>query len=175
VKSKAVEELAIQWTASYATVNAFVHTLVTNAHDAEEVLQRVAVTLVRKYEEYDPRRPFIAWAIGFAKIEITRYLSKRASQRVVFDTGLVEQIAERYLGSSEDESIVSEFLDECIAELDDRARRAIELRYNRDLRTSQIAREMQLSDGAVRMLLSRARLLLRRCLEMRICQRHNEP
>jgi RNA polymerase sigma-70 factor, ECF subfamily len=175
VKSKAFEELTIQWTSSYATVWSFVNTLVTNTHDAEEVVQRVAVTLVRKYEEYDASRPFIAWAMGFAKMEVVRYLSKRAAQRVVFDSALVERIAESYQFAPQDDSIASQFIDECIAELDERARWAIQLRYNGNLRTAQIAREMQLNDGAVRMLLSRARSFLRQCLEARLGRRKNGP
>ena len=149
--------------------------LITNTHDAEEAVQRVAVTVVRKYEQYDASRPFVAWAMGFAKMEVTRYLSQRLSRRVAFDSALVEQIAESYQCPSQDDSLASQFIDECIAELDDRARRAIHLRYNSNLKTAQIACEMQLNDGAVRMLLSRARSFLRQCLESRLGQRRNEP
>jgi RNA polymerase sigma-70 factor (ECF subfamily) len=175
VRSKAFEELTVQWTSAQATVGAFIHTLVTNVHDAEEVLQRVAVTLVRKYEQYDAGRPFIAWAMGFAKLEVMKYLRERGHQRLVFDNALVEQIAERYQSTSRDDWAVSQFIEECVAELDERARRAIQLRYQGDLRTAQIAREMQLTDGAVRTLLSRARSVLRQCLEARIGRRKNEP
>ena len=38
MRSKAFEELTVQWTSAQATVGAFIHTLVTNVHDAEEVL-----------------------------------------------------------------------------------------------------------------------------------------
>ena len=120
-----------------ATVGAFIHTLVTNVHDAEEVLKRVAVTLVRKYEQYDAQRPFIAWAMGFAKLEVMKYLRERGHQRLVFDNALVEQIAERYQSTSRDDWAVSQFIEECVAELDERARRAIQLRYQGDLRTDR--------------------------------------
>ena len=66
-----------------------------------------------------------------------------------------------------------QFVSECVEELDGRARRAIQLRYGGNLRTAQIARAMQLSDGAVRMLLSRARSLLRKCVEARTAQWKN--
>lgn len=164
---KDVENLAADWTAAQRTVAAFVRSLVPDFHASEEVLQRVAVTLVRKYEQYDSRRPFVAWALGVAKLEAVMYLRQRGTERLVFDDALVERLAESHQRAAQDPSPMPQFVDECIEELDGRARQAIQLRYSGDLRTAQIASEMRLSDGAVRMLLSRARTLLRKCVEMR--------
>jgi RNA polymerase sigma-70 factor, ECF subfamily len=162
-----VEELAVHWTAAQRTVAAFVRSLVTDFHESEEVLQRVAVTLVRKYDQYDRSRPFVAWAIGVAKLEVLALLRQRGKDRLVFDDGLVALIAESHTRAEESLTAIPQFLDECIEELDGRARRAIQLRYGGNLRTAQIAQEMKISDGAARMLLSRARSLLRTCLEAR--------
>lgn len=163
-----VEELATQWTSAQRTVAAFVRSLVTDFHASEDVLQRVAVALVRKYDHYDRRRPFIAWALGMAKIEVLMYLRQAATDRLVFDDALVERIADSYEHIADDPSPVPQFVNECVEELDGRSRQAIDLRYGKDLPTAQIALEMQLSDGAVRMMLSRSRSLLRKCLELRI-------
>jgi RNA polymerase sigma-70 factor, ECF subfamily len=165
-----VEELAVYWTGAQRTVAAFVRTLVTDFHQSEEVLQRVAVTLVRKYEQYDRNRPFVAWAIGIAKLEALAFLRQRGKDRLIFDDGLVAVIAESHERAAENFATAPQFLDQCVEELDGRARRAIQLRYAGNLRTAQIAREMEISDGAVRMLLSRARSLLRKCLEARTAQ-----
>ena len=162
-----IEELAAHWTRAQRTVAAFVRSLITDFHQSEEVLQRVAVILVRKYEQYDPGRPFVAWAIGCAKIEALTFLRERGTDRLLFDNALVDQIAESYEQTEQNKSPVSRFLDECVEELDGRSRRAIQLRYTNNLRSVNIAREMQISDGAARMLLSRARTLLRKCVEAR--------
>jgi RNA polymerase sigma-70 factor, ECF subfamily len=165
---KEVEEMTVLWTSAQRTVAAFIRTLVIDLHDAEEVLQRVAVTLVRKYAEYDPSRPFVAWALGFAKFESLAYLRKRGSERLVFSNALVEQIAETYEQATQEAWPYPQFVGECVEELDGRSRRAIQLRYGGNLKTAQIARQMELSDGAVRMVLSRARTLMRKCIEARI-------
>jgi RNA polymerase sigma-70 factor, ECF subfamily len=170
-----VEELAVHWTGAQRTVAAFVRTLVTDFHESEEVLQRVAVTLVRKYEQYDRSRPFAAWAIGIAKLEALVFLRERGRDRLVFDDGLVAKIAESHEHTDETLATVPQFLDECIEEWDGRARRAIQLRYAGNLRSAQIAREMEISDGAARMLLSRARSLLRKCLEARAARWKEAP
>jgi RNA polymerase sigma-70 factor, ECF subfamily len=167
VTPKEVEELAAHWTGAQRTVAAFVRTLVTDFHESEEILQRVAVTLVRKYEQYDRSRPFVAWAIGFAKLEALAFLRQRGKNRLVFDDALVAGIAESHQRAAERSLPTPQFLDECLEELDGRSRRAIELRYGENLRTAQISRAMMISDGAARMLLSRARTLLRKCVEAR--------
>jgi len=165
-----VEQLAAHWTASQRTVAAFIRSLVTDFHASEEVLQRVAVTLVRKYEHYDPTRPFVAWALGIARIEAVMFFREQGKDRLVFDDALVGQITETHERVAENASPMPQFVHECVEELDGRSRKSIQLRYADNLRTAEIARKMQLSDGAVRMLLSRARTLLRECLESRIAR-----
>jgi RNA polymerase sigma-70 factor, ECF subfamily len=123
--------------------------------------------LVRKYGQYDPARPFVAWALGVAKIEALMFLREHRSERLVFDDALVARIAESHERAAQEPSPMPQFVSECVEELDGRARQAIQLRYGGNLRTAQIARAMRLSDGAVRMLLSRARTLLRKCVEAR--------
>ncbi len=165
-----VELLAAHWTRAQRTVAAFVRTLVSDFHDSEEVLQRVAVALVRKFDQYDPARPFTAWAIGCAKFEALAYLRQRGADRLVFDEAIVERIADNCSREAESDLPMPMFLEQCVEELDGRSRRAIQLRYSSNMRTAQIAQEMQLSDPAARMLLSRARALLRKCVELRAAQ-----
>jgi RNA polymerase sigma-70 factor, ECF subfamily len=165
VTPREVEELAAHWTGAQRAVAAFVRTLATDFHESEEILQRVAVTLVRKHDQYDPNRPFVAWALGIAKVETQAFLRERSRDRLVFDDALVAGIAERHERAAQASLPVPQFLTECIEELDGRSRRAIQLRYGEDKRTAQIAQAMAISDGAARMLLSRARTLLRKCVE----------
>jgi RNA polymerase sigma-70 factor, ECF subfamily len=165
---KEVEELAAHWTAVQSTVAAFVRTLVTDFHQSEDILQRVAVTLVRKHDQYDRTRPFVAWAIGVAKLEVLMFFHQQSKDRLVFDDMLVARIAESHEAAAQLSVPTPRFLAECIEQLDGRARQAIQLRYADNLRTAQIARAMAVTDGAARMILSRARTLLRNCLEARI-------
>jgi hypothetical protein len=45
------EQFAALWAASQPTVSAFIRTLVPDYQQADEVMQRVAVTLVSKYDQ----------------------------------------------------------------------------------------------------------------------------
>ena len=48
-------------------LHGFLMALVHDAHAADDLLQDLAERLWRKFDQYDPARPFIAWAIGFAR------------------------------------------------------------------------------------------------------------
>ena len=54
--------------------------MVPNRTDARDILQETAVALWRQFDSYDPQRPFVNWAMGFARIETRRFLA-RAQRR----------------------------------------------------------------------------------------------
>jgi RNA polymerase sigma-70 factor, ECF subfamily len=169
------EQCAALWTAAQPTISAFIRTLTPDFQQAEEVLQRVAVMLVRKFDEYDPNRPFAAWAIGFAKNEVLYYRRQQATDRHLFDDDLVESIATSYVRLVAEADPVREALEICLDELQGRSRQVIELRYGRGLRSGDIASKMQLSAGAVRVLLHRVRTALRECIEKRLGKPVQQP
>lgn len=159
------EQFAAVWTAAQPTIAAFIRTLIQDYQQADEVLQRVAVTLVRKFDQYDTSRPFAAWAIGFAKYEVLYFRRERATDKHLFGDQIVEHIASRYELLAEEVDPVREALRHCLEQLKGRSKRVIELRYRRGMKSYAIAEEMALSAGAVRMLLCRVRETLRRCIE----------
>jgi RNA polymerase sigma-70 factor (ECF subfamily) len=59
-------------------------------------------------------------------------------------------------------------LADCMGKLAPQARRAIELRYQQSHNPSEIARVMGWTTGAVKVALSRARLVLRECVERQL-------
>jgi RNA polymerase sigma-70 factor, ECF subfamily len=164
------EQFAALWTAAQPTISAFIRTLIPDFQQADDVLQRVAVALVRKYDQYDPSRPFGAWAIGVAKYEVLYFRRERATDKHLFGEVLVEQIASRYELFAEEVDSIREALRQCLGELKGRSKRVIELRYRGGMRSKAIAEEMTLSPGAVRMLLCRVREKLRCCIERRIAR-----
>ena len=166
-----VEELTLFWTAAQRTVAAFLRTLVPDPHQSEDLLQRVALVIVRKFSQYDRRRPFTAWAIGIAKQEVLAHRRHRKTDRHLFDDSMVERIALTYEDHLSDG--LSEFRDalqQCLEKLQGRTRKAIDLHYSQGMKSSHIAHELGLADGAVRVLLSRGRNALHACIEQRLAR-----
>jgi RNA polymerase sigma-70 factor (ECF subfamily) len=162
------EQFAMLWVKAQPTLAAFIRSLLHDFHQTEDVLQRVAVTLVRKFDQYDASRPFAAWAIGVAKFEVLYYRRERATDRHVFNDEIVDQIALGYQRFAAEADPFREALERCLQQLDGRSKTAVELRYANGLKSPAVAREMGLSPGAVRMLLCRVRQSLRDCIEQRV-------
>ena len=68
--------------------------MVPNRTDARDILQETAVALWRQFDSYDPQRPFVNWAMGFARIETRRFLARLEGVEVEshFYPGLYHEI-----------------------------------------------------------------------------------
>ena len=170
-----VEDLTLYWTAATAAV-AFLRTLIPDANDCQDVLQQVAVVVVRKFHEFDRTRSFNAWTIGIAKQEVLALRRRRRTDRLVFSDAMVERIAEAYRSVLADTaSDAADALEICLPKLQGRARTVIGLHYADGMKTVAIAEKLQMEHGAVRMLLSRARKVLRECIERQLGRSLTKP
>src|SRR5438105_4078585 len=50
----------------------YIFALLPHEEDARDVLQETSVALFRKVAEYDPAKPFLAWAYRFAYLEVLK-------------------------------------------------------------------------------------------------------
>ena len=50
----------------------YIFSLLPHEEDARDVLQETSVSLYRKFADYDPEKPFLAWAYGFAYLEVLK-------------------------------------------------------------------------------------------------------
>ena len=164
------EKLAAEWISAQPTVATFVFSLVKDYHVTEEILSRIAVVLVRKYDTYDPKLSFISWAMGIAKYEILNSQRLYARDRHQFSGGLIEKMSEFCETSSDEADPRMLYLEECLKRIRGRARRTLTLRYTAGMKPAQIAKLLQISGGAVRVLLSRTRNALRSCIERRLIE-----
>lgn len=162
------EELARLWTGAQRAVGAYILSLVPDFHEAEEILQRVAVVLVRKFSQYDPKVPFVAWAIRVAQYEVMYHRRQRATDRHVFDDRLMEQVTESHVRLADEATGAEEALRECLKRVTGRGRQAIDLHYGQGLKPAAIATKLGVGPGAARMLLVRVRVLIRECVEARL-------
>lgn len=164
------EKLAAEWTKVQPAVTAFIFSLVKDYHVTEEILSQVAVILVRKYDTYDPGQSFSSWSIGIAKYEILKSRRSYARDRHHFNDELIEQmcvLSEEVAGEMNPRML---YLEECLKRIQGRARQALTLRYIADMKPAKIADSLQVSGGAVRMLLTRTRDALRSCIERRLTE-----
>jgi RNA polymerase sigma-70 factor (ECF subfamily) len=158
-------QLAIDWERARTAVFAQLLAGIGSFHDAEDVLQEVAVSVAKNYGSYDPSRPFIAWALGITRNHMLMYFRKHHHDRLVFNDQLMTMIG-RHLEESCEEPADQrrEALYECLKRLDTRQRRLIEMRYSGGMRIDAISKSLGKSITAVKGSLHRVRRFLERCV-----------
>jgi RNA polymerase sigma-70 factor, ECF subfamily len=149
-------------------LRAFIGSLVRDFQARDDIFQNVALTLWEKYADYDPARPFGAWARGFAARKILH--EARGAQRfpAIFPAETLQAILEAYDRSEREATPRREALDHCLEKLPTKTREILALRYNEELSSGGIGLRVGASVAAVHQTLSRARAALAECIERRL-------
>lgn len=162
------EQFTRLWTAAHPAIAGYISAVVTDPHAADDVLQEVALTLLRKFAEYDPARPFTAWAMGMAKTAIlterrdrTRAISRLRPATVES----LEQVWQEVLPTADARRGA---LTECLRGVTGRSRELVALRYEEAIEPQDIATRLGMTAVAVRVALTRIRAALQTCIEKRM-------
>ncbi len=162
------EQFTQLWTQAQSTVACFVHTSIRDREQGEDLLQEIAITLLRKFADYDPSKAFLPWAMGVAKFAILGSRRDFARSRLVFDEALLDRISKTLIEIVPAQREEEAFLDICLAKLAPKARRMVRLRYYDSLDLREIARVLGTSEVAIRVGLLRIREQLRKCIESQL-------
>jgi RNA polymerase sigma-70 factor (ECF subfamily) len=66
----------------------YIHSLVRDVNDADDLLQQTTLILWKKFDEFDRGRSFFSWACGIARLEVANFLRGRGRQRLYFSDDL---------------------------------------------------------------------------------------
>lgn len=163
-----MQELARHWVDAQPTVAAFINAAIPDFHDAQDVLQRTAVALVKKADDFDPDQPFIAWAVGIAKIEVLRFRREAYRDRLQMDEAALNAVAGAAARISTDAAEMRQTLEKCFEKLTGKPRETFKLYYFEAQEKSKIAEQLGVSSNSVFVALHRARTALRRCMERQL-------
>ncbi|EMI40852.1 sigma-70 family RNA polymerase sigma factor [Rhodopirellula sp. SWK7] len=154
-----------QWTLALPAVSAFVTSMVRDFGDRDDVLQEVAVAVIESYDSYDPELPFVPWAIGVARNQVSLYMRNRRKDLLVFDDDAIACLAIAIPTVAQQEAAKLDFVTECLGGLENRARRLFELRYQKNMKPAAIAERVDMSANSVAKALQRIRDRVRNCVE----------
>ncbi len=167
------ERLAMLWVRAQPVVWAYVQSAIRDHHQAEDVLQRVAQQTVVSFGEYDPQRSFATWAIGIAKNKIREQYRRLSRDKLVFSERALEMIGDGFADDSEYLANLRRALAWCLAQLNERARELLGLRYTSDLKPAMIAKRLNLNANTVRIRLHRYRSALADCVSSHVTKAEN--
>ena len=135
--------------------------------DARDIVQEAAVALWKHFPDYDSSRPFGNWAIGFARIEVKKFL-RRAHRRAYLDEAAAAALMEMddLPAGSRDER--DRYLAECCAGLPAEHRRVLDGYYLEEISVERLAQRHSRSVEAVYKMLQRIRCALLECMDRKL-------
>jgi len=159
------------WLESQDMLAGYVFMRVRNFHDAEDVIQEIARSAAGTFDQYDPTMPFGPWLITIANRRIVDYFRKQGRSPLTLTDDAIQDIADAHLALAESRDDRFDALQACLAQLSDRHRHAIDLRYGQALDPEQIAKRVGASTPAVNALIYRVRKALAACIKERLGRR----
>jgi len=137
-------------------------------HAADDLLQQVSIVLWEKIDQYDEGRPFRAWALGIARLEVLKWRQRLGRSREALSSDTLAALADTAADTAAeiDERLV--FLRRCVEGIRGKTREILRLRYWQRLPIQQVASQVGKSVAAIEMVLVRARRSLRECVERRL-------
>ncbi len=157
-------QFAEVWMKSRHAVSSFVRSIIRDQHDAEDIVQSVAIAAAKNFDKYDTARPFANWVIGIARRQVAQHLRVKYRDRHVFGDQVIAEIANAHedLASELNDRITA--LNFCLKKLTERGQKIIEMRYMQNMSPQRIAETVGTSYGAIVNLLYRLRSKLGECI-----------
>jgi len=169
--ASSAEEFVRLFSKSQHRILGFIHTLVPNLPEAEDVLQETSVILWKKWPEFQRDRDFVKWACGIARFEVFRILRQNKRTALYISESVLEQIADIALEDSKNNDRFEDTgtaLSACLQELPESYQQIINFRYQYNKTVQQIAKECGRPKSTVHDLLGKIRSRLLRCIRRRL-------
>ena len=148
----------------------YVHTLVMNHTDAEEVLQNTNLVLWREFGTFETGTNFAAWACRVAFNQVMAWRKKRQRDRLQFSDDFLTAIATETHDASDALEEQTKALAGCLAKLPNDQRELIRLRYSEEGTIEAVANRVKRTVEATYRALSRIRHTLHECVTRTLAQ-----
>jgi RNA polymerase sigma-70 factor (ECF subfamily) len=143
----------------------YIHSLVRDLNDADDLFQQTTLILWKKFGEFDRRRSFFSWACGIARLEVANFLRGRGRQRLYFSDDLNLQLIEAQAEMSNEElEDRRDALARCVEKLRQRDRELLAECYSETGAVNEAADRRRRSPQSVYNSLRRIRRALFECI-----------
>ena len=150
------------------SVYGYLRARLQQASDADDMMQEVFLRFYLSQARFDSTALIRPWLLGIARNLLREHVRDVKRRKEVAWTELCLELESVLppdaLWSDADDVI--RYLPTCLEELGPSARQAIELHYRSQRKLADIGRELRRSEGAVKLLMHRARQALKDCLHL---------
>jgi RNA polymerase sigma-70 factor, ECF subfamily len=155
----------------------YIHTLVPQVQDAEDILQETCGVICEKFDAFQPGfagqdedQAFMAWACEIAWWRVRAARTAFARSKVCFSDDVLALVAETAWTLREESDPRSDALEQCLQRLPARDRELIEARYQRGATVEDAARRNGRTPEAAYKALARIRRALHECVSRRTAE-----
>lgn len=159
-----------------AVVFGYLRARLAQPTDAEDLTQEVFLRCYQGWQRYDSNSAIRPWLIGIARNLLYEHTRKLKRRREVAWTELCLELEEMMPGSGDHPAYddVLTHLPMCLESLGESARQALEMKYSAKLRLAEIGEKLRRSEGAIKILMFRARQALKVCLDGKLKAKTHE-
>lgn len=152
----------------------YITKLLGNVTDAQDVLQETNLVLLKKRIEYEPARPFLAWAHRVAYYEVMAWRTRQRRSRLIFSDEVVAQLADTIAIEERPTDRRLRFLEICKKTLPAKLRELMDLYYGEGNSLAEIARTTGRNVGSLANSLYYGRRLMKKCIEEKMAHAGRE-
>ena len=142
---------------------AYVHSLVREPSDAQDILQETRLVMWRCFDAFQPGTNFRAWGRKIAFHQILAH-RRKVRRTVALSEECLEMLASEMDRGEARHDRQAEALRHCVKKLSRPHRQIFLMRYSREMSIEDIAAAVNRTEGAVYRLLSRLRAGLQECV-----------
>jgi RNA polymerase sigma-70 factor (ECF subfamily) len=146
----------------------YIFALLPHEEDARDVLQETSVALFRKIAEYDPAKPFLAWAYRFAYLEILKQRERNQRALRHLSRDVIERLAQERVAHEPVLRQRLQALEYCLQALAPADQQLIRQRYQTNVDADALAQQAGTSRRTLFRELDRIRRSLFHCINRRL-------
>ncbi len=147
---------------------AYICTLMFGDSGAADVLQDTNLDLWARAGEYDFERPFLPWALAFARQRVLAYRKSRSRSRLVFSDEIIECVDQSCIALASDADVRMTALKKCLKKLSSEQADLVRERYVTKTSVRLIAAQLGDTAQNISCRLHRIRKQLAGCVERTI-------
>lgn len=148
-------------------VRRFITAMLPDLALADEAVEESFIAVTAEAHSYDPSSSFTTWLHTILRRKISE-----VGRRSAAETSPLSDEVVKVLDCCRDESVAAavrrEFLEQCLATLAPQARRIVQLRYQKAMKPREVAQLIGWTGPSVHVALSRARAVLRECVDRKL-------